>query len=127
MSDGVFLRVPTEATLSRTQLLELSRLNPTLRFVQYLPAKEGEAGTEAASHHRESVSTAVSIIQAILETGVQLLPVPAALRGLVDGIIDKGVPVVAAAIRRDPVKERWTLDEIRALNKELQALPDPRT
>lgn len=125
MSEAI--RIPADVTLSAEAVEALKTANPGVAVIVFTKGT-GAANQMAASAepHREAVSATVALVEGALHMGASLF-VPPALGPLVNSILDAGVEAVDRLITGHPQVERWPLENIRALNAEIQGLEAPRT
>lgn len=126
MSEAI--RIPADVTLSAEAVEALKAANPGVALVIFTKGTGTAAALTAASAepHREAVSATVALVEGALHMGASLF-VPPALGPLVNSILDAGVEAVDRLITGHPQIERWPLENIRALNAEIQGLEAPRT
>lgn len=107
-------KIVLPAGLSAGQLAALTKANPTVGFL----AIDETAAQPAAGYHREAIQPIVDIVTNVAMGAITFVPPP---WGLLAGLVVKlGGPIVMNMLDKDPVKERWTIEDLDAMAESVQ-------
>lgn len=107
------------ATFGAEQIAALKEVNKGAAFV--FPLQPGEAVRQEL--HRSAWLTILDWLKPLLKIGATIY-VPGPLGAAVGTALAQGIDAIEARLSGEPLKEKWTVEEIRAAKA---AIVDPRT